>query len=97
MMAGLIAREESGVTGRTGMEFALYTDIIEMWAFFFSVAGFVSIGYGGITAAHKVFLREVFKLPIIGYDQIRRECMSKIVSGTEFFIASHDNGEVESG
>ena len=78
------------------MEFVNYTDIIEIRDFFFSVAEFVPIGYGGIIAAHKVFLREEFK-GSIGYNQIRRECMSKIVSGPEFFIASLDNGEVESG
>ena len=49
------------------MEFVHYTDIIEIRDFFFSVAGFVPIGYGGIIAAHKVFLREVFK-GSIGYN-----------------------------
>ncbi len=78
------------------MEFVHYTDIIEIRAFFFSVAGFVPIGYGGMNAAYKAFLREVFKRPI-GYNLIRRECMSRIVRGPEFFIGSLDNGEVESG
>ncbi|MCU0628793.1 MAG: DUF1622 domain-containing protein [Methanoregulaceae archaeon] len=69
------------------MEFIVYTDIIEILAFFFSVVGAVLIGYGGITAAYKVFLREVFKRPF-GYNLIRREFTSKIVFGLEFFIAS---------
>jgi uncharacterized membrane protein len=69
------------------MEFIVYTEIIDILAFFFSVVGAVLIGYGGIVAAVKVLLREVFKRPF-SYNLIRRELTSKIVFGLEFFIAS---------
>ncbi|MDD1707584.1 MAG: DUF1622 domain-containing protein [Methanoregulaceae archaeon] len=69
------------------MEFILYTEIIDILAFFFSIVGAVLIGYGGIVAAIKVLLREVLKRPF-SYNLIRREFTSKIVFGLEFFIAS---------
>ncbi|HNB03748.1 MAG: DUF1622 domain-containing protein [Methanomicrobiales archaeon] len=69
------------------MDLVFYTDAIKILALFFSLVGAVLIGYGGVAAAIKVVLREVFRRPY-SYNLIRREFTSKIVFGLEFFIAS---------
>lgn len=69
------------------MEFAIFSKLVEVLAFFFSIVGAALIGYGGVAATCKVILREVFRRPF-SYNHIRRELTSKIVFGLEFFIAS---------
>lgn len=69
------------------MDLAVYTKAIEIFAFCFGVVGAALIVYGGLRAAVKILLREVWKKEI-SYNQIRREFTSKIVFGLEFFIAA---------
>ena len=95
-MAGLIAREERGVRRRNREELAITTDKIGMPAFFFFIAGVVPIGYRRIPAIHKVFLHDLFQHPI-GYSLKRREFMSRIGIGPEFFIAFQDSGDLTTG
>ncbi|HII76954.1 MAG TPA: DUF1622 domain-containing protein [Methanolinea sp.] len=69
------------------MDFALSTDIIEIFAFIFGIAGAALIIYGGLRAVIRVIYREVMKRDI-SYNHIRRDFTSKIVFGLEFFIAA---------
>lgn len=69
------------------VDVAGYTQVIEVFAFLFGAVGSVLIIYGGIRAAIKVMLREIWKKDI-SYNLIRREFTSKIVFGLEFFIAA---------
>ncbi|MCU0632943.1 MAG: DUF1622 domain-containing protein [Methanolinea sp.] len=69
------------------MDLAVYSEIIETFAFFFGVVGAILIIYGGLRGALKIVLREVWKREI-SYNLIRREFTSKIVFGLEFFIAA---------
>jgi hypothetical protein len=95
-MAGLIALEERGVPERYREELAITTDKTGMPAFFFSIAGVVPIGYCRIPATHRVFLHDLFQNPI-GYSLKRREFMSRIGFGPEFFIAFQDSGDLATG
>ena len=70
------------------MELVMFSDIIGILAFIFVAVGSILIGYGGLSATYKIVLREFWKWPSIGYNQIRREFTSKIVFGLEFFIAA---------
>lgn len=69
------------------MDIAGYTEIIEVFAFLFGVAGAALIIFGGVRAAIRVISREVLKRDI-SYNLIRRDFTSKIVFGLEFFIAA---------
>lgn len=69
------------------MDLALYIDVIQVFAFIFGVVGAILIIYGGLKAAVKVLMREVWRRDI-SYNLIRREFTSKIVFGLEFFIAA---------
>jgi len=69
------------------VDLALYTEIIQVFAFIFGVVGAILIIYGGLKAAFKVLMREVLRHDI-SYNLIRREFTSKIVFGLEFFIAA---------
>jgi uncharacterized membrane protein len=69
------------------MELLIFKDIVEILALIFAVVGSALIGYGGLVAAYKIFLREIWKRPSTDYNLIRREFTSKIVFGLEFYIA----------
>ena len=64
------------------MDLVFYTDAIKILALFFSLVGAVLIGYGGVVAAIKVVLREVFRRPY-SYNLIRRDVLTTLIAPTQ--------------
>lgn len=67
------------------MELDLAGAILEIFMRFFEVVSALLLIYGGLTAAVKILLVEVFKKPYT-YEQIRREFTNKILFGLELLI-----------
>jgi uncharacterized membrane protein len=65
----------------------MLAEIIHGIAFFFGAAGALLIIYGGIRAIIDILRHELLRHQK-GYDDIRIQFSSKIISGLEFFIAA---------
>lgn len=68
------------------MDWALFQQVIEIFAHIFGFVGAALIVYGGLRAMIQILQRELFHATNT-YNEIRREFTHKIVFGLEFFIA----------